>query len=132
MACGRADIGFYLNVLRTGLILVGIWIGSHWGLTGIAWSMVIVVSAIMFPVHAWVRWKLVGMRLGEFLRVAAPFFWSALVAAIPCLAGHHWIAWPDVVVELLVLFAVAAAIYAGLLWWKARAHVMRIVRLARS
>ena len=132
LACGRADIGFYLNILRTGLILLGIWIGAHWGLTGIAWSLVIVVAAIMFPVHAWVRWKLVRMRLGEFLRVAAPYFWSSLVAAIPCVVGHRLVRWPGPVVELLVLFAVAAAIYAGLLWWRARARVMRIVRLARS
>lgn len=132
LACGRADIGFYLNILRTGLILVAIWIGSRWELTGIAWSMVIVVAGIMFPVHAWIRWKLVGMRLGEFLRVAAPFFWSALAAAVPCVAGHRWVVWPSALVELLVLFTVAAAIYAGLLWWKARPRVKRIVSLARS
>jgi hypothetical protein len=55
-----------------------------------------------------------------------------VIAAIPCVLGHRWIAWPDPLVELLVLFAVAAAIYAGLLWWKSRARVMRIVKLARS
>jgi O-antigen/teichoic acid export membrane protein len=132
LACGRADIGFYLNILRTGLILAGIWIGSRWELEGIAWSMVIVVAAIMFPVHAWVRWKLVRMRLGEFLRVAAPFFWSALIAAIPCVAGHRWVPWPSAVVELLVLFAAALAIYVGILWWRERPRVRRIVSLARS
>jgi lipopolysaccharide exporter len=132
LACGRADIGFYLNILRTGLILLAIWIGSRWGLTGVAWSMVIVVAGVMFPVHAWVRWKLVHMRLGEFLRAAAPFFWSALAAAVVCIAGHRLVPWPGPLAELLVLFVIALSIYAGLLWWKARARVMRIVRLARS
>ena len=132
MACGRADIGFHLNILRTALILLGIWIGSRWGLTGIAWSMVAVVAGIMFPVHAWVRWKLVGMRLGEFVRVAAPFFWSAIIAAIPCVLGQRLVEWPSPVVELLVLFTVALAIYVGLLWWRERPRVMRILRLSRS
>lgn len=132
LARGRADIAFHLNILRTGLILLGIWIGSRWGLTGIAWSMVAVVAGIMFPVHAWVRWKLVGMRLGEFLRVAAPFFWSAVIAAIPCVLGQLVVDWPGPVLELLVLFAIALAIYAGLLWWRERPRVMRILRLARS
>lgn len=132
LACGRADIGFYLNILRTGLILLGIWIGARWELTGIAWSMVVVVTGIMFPVHAWVRWKLVQMRLGEFLRVAAPFFWSALIAAIPCVVAYNLVPWPSALVELLVLFVVSASIYAGLLWWKERPRVMRILRLARS
>jgi O-antigen/teichoic acid export membrane protein len=132
LACGRADLGFYLNILRTGLILIGIWIASRWGLTGIAWSMVVVVAAIMFPVHAWVRWKLVGMRLGEFLRVAAPFFWSSLIAAVPCVLGRRLVDWPSPVVELLVLFTIALGIYVGLLWWRERPRVTRILRMARS
>lgn len=132
LACGRADVGFYLNILRTGLILAGIWIGSRWGLDGIAWAMVVVVAGIMFPVHTWVRWKLVHMRLGEFLRVAAPFFWSAVIAAVPCVLGHRFIHWPGVLVELLVLGVIYGAVYAGLLWWKERPRVMRIVKLARS
>jgi lipopolysaccharide exporter len=132
LACGRADVGFYLNVIRTALILLGIWIGAKWGLHGIAWAMVIVVMFVMFPVHAYVRWKLVKMTLGEFLRVTLPFLWSSLAAAVPCVAGHYLVTWPNPLVELLVLFTAGAAIYAGLLWWKARARVMRIVRLARS
>lgn len=132
LACGRADIGLYMNILRTCLIILGIWIGARWELRGIAWAMVIVVAGVMFPAHAWVRWKLVGMRLGEFLRVAAPFFWSALVAAAPCVAGHRFVRWPGPLVELLVLGFVYAAIYAGVLWWKQRSRVMRIVRLART
>jgi O-antigen/teichoic acid export membrane protein len=132
LACGRADVGLYLNILRTGLILLGIWIGARWELAGIAWAMVIVVAAVMFPVHAWVRWKLVRMRLGEFLRVAAPFFWSSLASALPCVLGHRFVRWPSALVELVVLFTAAAAIYAGLLWWRERPRVMRILRLARS
>jgi lipopolysaccharide exporter len=132
LACGRADIGFYLNVIRTGMILLGIWVGAHWGLQGIAWAMVIVVTLVMFPVHAYVRWRLVNMSLREFMGVTLPFLWCSLAAAVPCVAGVYLVNWPSPVVELVVLFSLAAAIYAGLLWWKARARVMRIVRLARS
>ena len=132
LACGRADIGFYLNVIRTGMILLGIWVGSRWGLQGIAWAMVIVVTFVMFPVHAYVRWRLVNMSLREFMRVTLPFLWCSLAAAVPCVAGVYLVHWPSPLVELVVLSSLAAAIYAGLLWWKARARVMRIVRLARS
>ncbi len=132
LACGRADIGFYLNVLRTTTILVGIWVGAHWGLKGIAWAMVLVVSAVMFPVHAYVRWKLVHMTLGEFLKATLPFFWSALAAAALCVAGHYLIHWPTPVVELVVLGVVYGGVYAGLLWFRARSRIMRVVRLVRS
>ena len=63
---------------------------------------------------------------------SAPFFWSALIAAAPCVLGHRVVRWPGPLVELLVLGLVYGAIYAGVLWWKERARVMRIVRLART
>jgi hypothetical protein len=46
--------------------------------------------------------------------------------------GHRFVRWPSALVELVVLFTAAAAIYAGLLWWRERPRVMRILRLARS
>jgi O-antigen/teichoic acid export membrane protein len=131
LACGRADIGFYLNIVRTSMILLGIYVGAHWGLVGIAWAMVVVVTAVMFPVHAYVRWKLVHMTLGEFLRATAPFFLCSIAAALPCVAGHYLVPWPSPVVELAVLATVYAGIYAGLLWWRARSRIMRVVRLVK-
>jgi lipopolysaccharide exporter len=131
LACGRADIGFYLNILRTSMILLGIYVGAHWGLVGIAWAMVIVVTAVMFPVHAYVRWKLVHMTLGEFWRATQPFFWSSLAAATPCIVSHYLVPWPSALVELIVLTILYLGIYAGLLWWRARFRIMRVVRLVK-
>ncbi len=132
LACGRADLGFYLNLLRTGLILVGIWIGAHWGTTGIAWALVAVVTVVMFPTHAVVRYRLVGMTLGEFLARLVPYAWPSLAAAVACLAAHRWIPWPNAVVELVVMLVVAGAIYLGLLAVLERPRLDRIVRLVRS
>jgi O-antigen/teichoic acid export membrane protein len=131
LACGRADIGFYLNVLRTGMILAGIYVGAHWGLKGIAWAMVGVVTAVMFPVHAYVRWKLVHMTLGQFMKATQPFFWSSLAAAVPCVALHYLVHWPRPLVELTVLTILYVAIYAGSLWWFARSRIHRVVRLVK-
>jgi O-antigen/teichoic acid export membrane protein len=132
LACGRADLGFYVNVVRTTLILVGVWIGSRWGLTGIAWSLVAVVVAVMFPIHAYVRWVLVRMSWGEFISRLLPFLAAALAASFVCLAADRWVPWPNDFVELAVLVPLAAAVYVGLLWWRARARVERILRLVRS
>jgi lipopolysaccharide exporter len=131
LACGRADIGFYLNILRTSMILLGIYVGAHWGLAGIAWAMVIVVTAVMFPVHAYVRWKLVHMTLSDFWRATQPFVWSSLAAAAPCVASHYLVPWPSPLVELIVLTILYLGIYAGLLWWRARFRIMRVVRLVK-
>ncbi len=132
LACGRADIGFYVNLTRTLLITVGVWIGSHWGLVGIAWSLVIVVVVVMFPIQAYIRWLLVGMGWGEFISRLAPFFAAGAVASAACVASHRLLPWPSDLVELGVMAPVFGAIYFGLLWWRARPRVERIIRLARS
>jgi O-antigen/teichoic acid export membrane protein len=132
LACGRADIGFYVNAARTLLITAGVWIGSHWGLEGIAWSLVVVVVLVMFPIQGYIRWLLVGMGWGEFLSRLAPFFAAAAVASAVCVAAHRWVPWPSDLVELGIMLPVAGAIYVGLLWWRARPRVERIIRLARS
>ncbi len=132
LACGRADIGFYVNVVRTSLIIAGVWIGSHWGLTGIAWSLVGVVVAVMFPIQAYIRWLVVGMGWGEFISRLAPFLGASAVAAMVCIAAGKWIAWPSDLVELGVMLPIAGAVYLGLLWWRARPRIERIIRLVRS
>jgi len=93
---------------------------------------VIVVAGIMFWVHARVRRQLVGMGLGEFMATLLPFFWSSLAAAAVCVLGQRFISWPNALVELIVLLVAAVLVYAGLLWWRARPRVLRVVRLARS
>jgi hypothetical protein len=94
--------------------------------------MVAVVTAVMFPVHAYVRWKLVHMTLGQFLKATQPFFWSSLAAGALCVAGHYLVHWPSALVELVVLGILYTAVYAGLLWFRARSRIMRVVRLVKS
>jgi len=132
LACGRADIGFYMNGLRTALVVAGIWIGGRWGLSGIAWALVIVVGGVMFPVHAMIRRRLVGMQLGEFMNRLLPFVWASIPAALVCIAVRRVVTWPHAAVELAVMLPIAGAIYSGLLWWRARTSVQRLLRLARS
>lgn len=132
MACGRADLGFYLNVFRTSLMFLGIWLGSRWGVGGIAWALVVVVTVFMFPTHVIVRRRLVGMTLMEFVARLTPFFWPALVGAAVCLAAHRWIPWPGDAVELVVMLLVAGGIYIGLLAWRDRTRLNRMVALVRS
>jgi O-antigen/teichoic acid export membrane protein len=132
LACGRADLGFYINVMRTTLILAGIWIGSRFGLEGIAWALVIVITVFMFPTHVVVRKRLVGMTLAEFLARLAPFVWPSLVAGAACLVSHRLIPWPHAAVELVVMLVVSAGIYVGWLAWRERPRLARMLALVRS
>ncbi len=132
LACGRADLGFFLNLLRTGLVLLGIWLGSKWGLVGISWALVIVSIPIMYPVGVWVRWRLVGMRVGEYVAHIAPYLGSGLAAAIVTALVHRVVPWPNAAVELMVPAAVGAGVYLAALYTFARWRLQRIVALVRS
>ena len=132
MGCGRADVGFYLNVVRTTLFLGGIWLGSRWGLTGIAYALVIAAATVMLPVGFYIRRRLVGMRPGEYLAHLAPFFWSALVAAGVAGALERLVTWPNPVVELIVLIVIGAGVYAGMLLIRERRRLTRILAMVRS
>ena len=132
LACGRADLGFYINILRTSLIFAGIWVGSRFGLEGIAWALVIVVTMFMFPVHVVVRRRLVGMTLAEFIARLLPFVWPSLLGGAVCMGSHRYLPWPSAIVELFVMLAVAAAIYLGWLYWRERPLLNRMLALIRS
>ena len=55
----------------------------------------------------------------------------SLAAAAPCVASHYLVPWPSPLVELIVLTILYLGIYAGLLWWRARFRIMRVVRLVK-
>ncbi len=132
LACGRADLGFYINILRTSLIMVGIWIGSRFGLEGIAWALVIVITVVMFPTHVLLRRKLVGMTLREFMSRLFPFLWPSLVACAICLLAHRLLPWPNAAVELVVMMGVSLAVYLGWLGWLERPRIARMLAVVRS
>ena len=131
MACGRADLGFYTNALRTPLLLGAAWIGSRWQEVGIAWGVVCVVVGVMGPLQAYLRWKLVGMRPGEFIARLAPYAWSSLAACAVC-AGLRQVPWPSAAVELLVSLVIGGVVYLGLLAWRARPRLARILTMLRT
>jgi len=132
MACGRADLGFYMNVLRTPILLAAAWIGSRWQEVGIAWGVVIVIVGIMGPLQAYLRWKLVGMRVGEFVARLAPYVWSSMAAAAVCVLLQRLVRWPNAAVELVVLLVAALGIYIGALAWRARPRLVRIITSIRT
>ena len=81
LAKGRAEIGFYLNVLVMFLCAGAVWLGSSMGLMGIAWALVIVTAA-MSPIDIWIRWRFVGMRPLAYIGAISPFLlFTCIVAA---------------------------------------------------
>jgi|GEM_PF-260326 len=67
LAKGRADIGFWMNVGQTLFLLTANYIGSKWGIMGVAVSTLAVTLCIFVPVGFFVRYYLVKMTVSEYL-----------------------------------------------------------------
>lgn len=132
LALGRPDVGLYMNLTRIALFGGAIAVGARFGLTGIAWGLVIAIGAVMFPVGLWIRWWLMRMPAPQYLaRLGAPAVVSVVVGLLVWFVDAR-VAWPNVVVELVVLGPVFAAGYLGGLHLVRRSLIGRVLSLVRS
>lgn len=77
LAKGRADWGFYLNLLSVVALTAFNLVGSRWGLEGVAASSVLFL-VLMFPIGVYLRRVLIGLTLGEYVRSFAPALGASL------------------------------------------------------
>jgi lipopolysaccharide exporter len=72
LAKGRADLGFWMNVL--GIIVYGlaVLVGSRWDSIGVAWSLLLSNLFLLLPIDYWLRWYLVNLHPGEYLKRIFP------------------------------------------------------------
>ena len=80
---GRADIGFYWNIVVAVLMSVTGLIGVNWGIVGVALATLIVMALIRFPVGFYLRWIIVRMRAKPYLAsLLVPLIGSGIMIAV--------------------------------------------------
>jgi O-antigen/teichoic acid export membrane protein len=112
---GRTDILFRLGVYATAVRAVGVWIGVHWGLVGVAWAYVL-GSYVFVWYPTWFKaGRLLNLRFTELLRnVVGPFVCAAAMGILLCLTDH-WVFRNWVVGLRLAIQVVAGALAYGVL-----------------
>jgi teichuronic acid exporter len=113
-AVGNAK--FVMRVEVAGLIIMPIafWIGSHWGITGIAYGWVFAYPIVAFP-HYWKTFKTIQMTAGDYIRALRPAIDGSLamilaVALLQRLVRSFYSPWLYLVLEICV----GAAAYVGI------------------
>ncbi len=128
-AVGRADLGFYSNlvVLAVAVPLL-LWMAPG-GIASTAWAVLIVAAVNFLPLQ-FILGRLTGLRVGELLRsLLAPCGLSLVMAAgvwgaLAPLEG----AW----LRLIVGVVVGVGLYAGLVWALARSTAVELVGALRG
>ena len=80
LARGRADLGFYWNTGNLLLLPLVIFLGSFWGLTGVAYSLLFLVTFYVFP-----QWRFLVKPLCE--ASFAEYFWQILKPMLIAVTG---------------------------------------------
>ena len=129
LAMGRPGLTFGVSSFNTAIYLVSIFVGSPWGLHGVAISLVLASCLITWPAEYWVRWLLVRVTAREYLEKLVPFlFYSALMAAL-VVAVDSAIAFSGEMLRLSVLVGIGAVTYGGLIYGLKGIYFRQTVRL---
>jgi len=135
LAKGRADAGFWLNVVSTAVTVVVLWLVVGYGISAVAWGHTMINCAFFFVELVILR-RIIGMTMGAYFSRLARTALATTVMGVG-VAGTYLLLQKgsvDGALELAVLVAVGAAFY--VLTWMvvARDYVLGLWRLliARS
>lgn len=120
LAKGRADLGFYLNVVTLVGLTACNYIGVRWGIIGVAAGSALFILA-MFPVGVLLRKYLIGLTLREYVDAFA----TALTASVVMIGLTLLVRWflggvgaPEL--QLGTVVATGVLTYAAALWYTDR------------
>ncbi len=130
LAKGRADVGFFLNAFRIMLYAAAMSISARFGITAIALSLVFATGLVMFPIGFWLRWKVVDMRPGEYLKAFLPMLLASLAMGIAIYYLHINVFITVHVWSLASLIAIGALLYLAMMYGSQRQTLLRIFQRA--
>jgi lipopolysaccharide exporter len=127
MARGRADLSFKWNMLLLLIMPPTIWIGSQFGIMGMAVAMATIGVVLYIPSWYFLIRPLCGATLGEYsMQMAVPLVLSILAGVISYLSVYFW---EDNLLRLSIGVPVGGLVYVGLSWRFNRVWVDAMIEL---
>lgn len=116
-AIGKPQLLLAWASLSLVVMTIGFAIGSRWGVTGVAWSYLVVVPIVCLPPHL-IANRLIGLPQSEFFRVVGlPLAAALLMGAIVLLVRQAGLLSElPVYVQLILLSSIGGVVYIGVLF----------------
>jgi PST family polysaccharide transporter len=127
-AIGRPDISLKLTIFTLIILIPAMFIGSKFGLLGIAWGHLIAVL-IRRVVSLQIATRYVDVSLTDILSELKPSLQGGLVMVPVILAVLMLTANINSVLQLVLVVAFGAISYLGVLWRVERENLFRLVRV---
>jgi lipopolysaccharide exporter len=131
LAKGRADLGFWITLVGLITFASTILAGARWGITGVAWALLLSNTLILLPIDFWIRWFLVKMRPDDYVVGIAPFvllstaLMLGMMKIYPVLPGVLWL-------KLVCCAVFGGVFYLGSVWLFQRQFVLELMSIARA
>lgn len=124
-ATGRAALAFRWELIMLSSIPVVLWVGLHWGVTGLATAMLAYAAALVVPAWYFLGRPICAVRFGEYAGQLVPPLWTALLAFSLARGAVGAI---DSTVLRLVLGIVCGSLLYGLLCWRFNRPWLNVIR----
>jgi O-antigen/teichoic acid export membrane protein len=116
LAKGRADVGFYLNVLAIVGYTLSNLLGVRWGIVGVALSSLLFTLIVLVPIGLYIRWYLVRMTWWEYWQAINKPITAAFVMVLVTVMVQMGLQAIGEIPVFLVVVVVGAITYIGTLW----------------
>ncbi|NAZ74011.1 MOP flippase family protein [Kineococcus sp. T13] len=128
---GRTTTMFVMGIVGSVVGVVAMAVGLRWGIVGVAWG-VLVKSWVMAPVALHVSGRVVGLRVTQTLRGAAPTLLTAAVMGVLVWYLPRVLGWdPASSGTVLVQVALGVLLYGAGSLLLQRPRLLETLRLAR-
>lgn len=130
-AVGNARFVMWVEVIGLFLMPLSFWIGSHWGIGGIAFGWVFAYPVIAFALY-WKTLKTVEMSAGEYIRALRP----ALDGSAAMVVAVLWFQWlvrgtRSNWIHLIAEIGIGAVMYVGVVALLHRERIVYFLSIAK-
>jgi O-antigen/teichoic acid export membrane protein len=131
-AVGNSRFVMRVEVTGLGVMPLAFWIGSHWGIKGIAFGWVFAYPIVALP-HCWKVLKTIDMGVGDYIRALRPALDGSAVMALVIVAFKYGLRstqprWFSLLAEI----GAGAAVYVITLMLLHRDRVLHFLSIAKG
>lgn len=135
LARHRADIAFWLNVFVIAVYALAVFVGSTFGIEGVAKALLCGQLVLLVLIGSWVRWKAVKMSPLEFIQsFTTPMLLASVAGLLTYLIGEllQEISVFSVAIGTILSICVMCSLYALLVAVFLKAPLMRVFTMYKN
>jgi O-antigen/teichoic acid export membrane protein len=132
VSMGNSRFVMWVDLVTLPVLGLAFYVGSHWGLTGIAWGWVVAYPWMVLPLYRQ-AFRAIKMDVVEYLHALRPAFEGTVVMTIAVVSVRHALPGSWILPVRLTLEVLTGVVFYGtILWLRHRERVFAFVQMIKS